>query len=93
MAEGTVFSGSNFLGTGFTIFGAVDFLANNILLPLGGLLMCLFIGWLWKPKNAITEIESTPGYVFKLKVVWSFILKFVAPILILIVLLSEFFDF
>ncbi len=75
------------------IFDAVDFFANNILLPLGGLLMCIVVGWLWKPENAIAEIESTPGYVFKLKKAWSFILKFVAPILIAFVLIAQFVQF
>ena len=93
MAGGTVFAGGNFLGTGMSIFDAVDFLANNILLPLGGLLMCIVIGWFWKPKNAIAEIESTKGYVFKLKTVWSWLIKIVAPILILIVLISQFVEY
>ena len=91
-AEGTIFSGENFLGTGMPIFDAVDFLANNILLPLGGLLMCIIIGWRWKPQNAIAEIESTPGYTFKLKVVWSWVIRILAPILILLVLISQFAD-
>jgi NSS family neurotransmitter:Na+ symporter len=90
MAENTPFSGGNFLGTGMNIFDAVDFFANNILLPLGGLLMCIVVGWLWKPEKAIKEIESTPGYVFKLKAAWSWLIKFLAPVLILIVLVFQF---
>jgi NSS family neurotransmitter:Na+ symporter len=93
MAEGTAFSGSNFLGTGMSLFDAVDFFSNNIVLPLGGLLMCIVVGWLWKPEKAIAEIESTPGYVFKLKAAWSFALRFIAPILILIVLITQFIKF
>lgn len=39
-----------FLGSmGF--FDSIDFVANNILLPLGGLLMCIFIGWVWGLKK------------------------------------------
>ena len=93
MSENTPFTGSNFLGTGMNIFDAVDFFANNILLPLGGLLMCIVIGWLWKPENAIAEIESTPGYIFKLKSIWSVIIKYIAPILILFVLIAQFISF
>ena len=90
MSEGTIFTGDNFLGTGMPIFDAVDFFANNILLPIGGLLMCIVVGWCWKPQNAIAEIEITPGYKFKLKVVWSWLIKILAPILILFVLISQF---
>ena len=90
VAEGTIFSGGNFLGTGMPIFDAVDFFANNILLPIGGLLMCVVVGWCWKPYNAVSEIERTPGYSFKLKTAWSWIIKILAPILILFVLASQF---
>ena len=90
MAKGTVFSGDNFLGTGMNIFDTVDFLANKVLLPIGGLLMCVVIGWFWKPENAVAEIESTPGYVFKMKKAWSILIKTLTPFLILIVLLSQF---
>ena len=92
MSEGTIFTGENFLGTGMNIFDAVDFFANNILLPLGGLLMCVVIGWFWKPKSAIAEIERTRGYKFKLATVWSWIIKILAPLLILFVLISQFVD-
>ncbi|MCL2019908.1 MAG: sodium-dependent transporter [Oscillospiraceae bacterium] len=92
LSKGTVFSGDNFLGTGMNIFDSVDFFVSNIILPIGGLLTCIIIGWFWKPKHAIAEIESTPGYVFKLKLVWSWLIKFIAPILILIVLISQFFE-
>ncbi|MCL2077587.1 MAG: sodium-dependent transporter [Oscillospiraceae bacterium] len=93
LAEGTVFSGNNFLGTGKSIFQLMDYITGNILLPVSGLLMCIFIGWFWKPKSAIDEIESTPGYVFKQKAAWSWIIKFLAPILILIVLIFPFIEF
>ena len=92
MSEGTIFTGDNFLGTGMNIFDAVDFFANNILLPLGGLMMCIVIGWFWKPENAVAEIESTPGYKFKLAVVWSWIIKILAPILLVFVLISQFIE-
>ncbi len=89
-ASGNMFDTEHFLLGGMELFSGVDFFANNIILPLGGLLMCIVIGWLWKPENAIAEIESTPNYVFKLKKAWAFVLKFVAPILILFVLIAQF---
>ena len=33
---------------GMNIFDFMDYLANNVLLPLTGLCTCLFIGWVWK---------------------------------------------
>ena len=93
MSEGTIFTTENFLFTGMSIFDAVDFFANNILLPIGGLLMCIVVGWFWKPEKAIAEIESTPNYVFKLKKAWSILIKIVTPALIVIVIISQFVDF
>jgi NSS family neurotransmitter:Na+ symporter len=89
MAEGNIFSGTNVLGTGMNLFDTVDFFANNILLPVGGLLMCYIIGWKWKPENAIAEIESTPNYKFKLAVAWKRCIQFVTPILLVIVLIVQ----
>ncbi|MCA1031155.1 sodium-dependent transporter [Bacillus timonensis] len=78
--------------SGFTIFGkgffdAVDFLASYILLPLGGLLTALFVGWAIGKKKA-EEIGglAAGGFVNKL---WIVTLRFIAPVLILIVLLSS----
>ncbi len=88
-AEGNPFSSTNVLGTGMNLFDVVDFIANNLILPIGGLLMCIVIGWLWKPENAISEIESTPNYTFKLKMAWKRCIQFVTPILILIVLFIQ----
>ncbi|WP_246944868.1 sodium-dependent transporter [Bacillus pinisoli] len=75
--------------SGFTIFGlnffdAVDFLASNILLPLGGLLTALFVGWALKPKQATEMADLSESTIGKL---WIFALRFVAPVLIVFVLL------
>lgn len=88
MAEGTPFSGGIF--PGMNLFDTVDFIANSVILPLGGLLMCIVVGWFWKPESAVAEIESTPGYAFRLKTVWKWIIKILAPILIIIVLITQF---
>lgn len=77
------------LGMG-DLFDLVDFISNNIILPIGGLLMCIVVGWFWKPENAIAEIEATPNYVFQFKKAWIFLIKFVTPILAFIVLVWQF---
>ena len=63
---------------------------NEIGLPLGGLLISLFLGYFWKTELALLEIQdgnpsfptSTGGSV------WVFFIKYVCPLLIAIVLVN-----
>lgn len=73
-----------------SLFDIVDFISNNIILPVGGLLTCIVIGYIWKTESAIAEIESTPGYTFSIKKSWSFCIKYLAPVLLLVVFISQF---
>ncbi len=70
---------------GRDILDNVDFLASNVFLPLGGLLMCLFIGWVWGVDKAIDEVTNHGKLSFPLKGFWSVMIKYVAPIGILFV--------
>ena len=40
-----------------SFFDLADHLASNWFLPLGGLLICLFVGWSWGVKRAVDEIR------------------------------------
>ena len=74
------------LGGGLKIAGkdfldAADFLASNILLPLGGLFIALFVGWVWTDaaKKEITNEGTIP---FGLMGPWLWICRVVAPVAI-----------
>jgi NSS family neurotransmitter:Na+ symporter len=74
----------------YTIFGkgffdAADFVASNVLLPVGGLLITLFIGWGMKAKKSLEVADFSEDS--KIGKVWLFIARFVAPVLIVLVLL------
>jgi neurotransmitter:Na+ symporter, NSS family len=64
-----------------SFFDWMDFIASNIMLPIGGLVVTIFAGFVWK--NAAQEAGLTTGW-FRL---WLFILRYVAPILIVLVFL------
>ncbi|MWC27346.1 sodium-dependent transporter [Paenibacillus sp. MMS18-CY102] len=66
---------------GKSFFDWVDFIASNIILPLGGLMVTLFVGYAWK--HAAQEAGLTAGW-FRL---WLFLLRYVAPVLIVLVFL------
>ncbi len=67
------------------IMDSIDFFASNLLLPIGGFFLCIFLGWIWGIENAIKEATNEGTISFKLAGVWSFLIRFVAPIAILIV--------
>lgn len=60
------------------ILDAVDYLASNIMLPLGGILIALFVGWSVAAR-AVDEVQSGGSHPFPLARAWIFICRFVAP--------------
>ncbi|MDH3326878.1 MAG: sodium-dependent transporter [Gammaproteobacteria bacterium] len=68
-----------------TFFDLVDYLASNIMLPLGGLLMSIFVVWVLPKVITAEELNIGQGAGFKL---WFFLLKFVAPIAVIIIFLN-----
>lgn len=59
---------------------------DNLMIPLGALCFCLFVGWVWGTKKASCEIESDGKYPMYFKRTWSFIVRFLAPAVILVIL-------
>lgn len=71
--------------TKIDFMGKMDFIFNSLFLPIGALLICLFLGYVWGVKNAAQEVlAGNPR--FKLRPLWSFSVKFLSPIMILIIL-------
>lgn len=64
------------------VFGQLDMLASNIMLPLGGLLMAIFVGWIMKRKIAKKELEDLSYNQFNL---WYATLRVFTPIGIVVV--------
>ncbi|PWM44015.1 MAG: sodium-dependent transporter [Clostridiales bacterium] len=73
---------------GKNIFDFLDMLASNFLLPLGGLFLCIVIGFIWKPKNAIKEITNENSIKFRLKSLWVVLIKYVMPVCIVFIILD-----
>jgi NSS family neurotransmitter:Na+ symporter len=63
-----------------------DFATANIMLPLGGMLISLFVGWVIAPL-AIKEVSGSEAGSGLTKI-WIFILRFVAPIAIAAILIN-----
>jgi len=78
-------SGGMTFFTKIDFMGKMDFIFLSLFLPIGALLICLFLGYVWGVKNATQEILSGNAR-FKLRSLWSFSIKFLSPIAILIIL-------
>jgi NSS family neurotransmitter:Na+ symporter len=63
------------------VFNTLDYLASNWLLPIGGLLIAIFSGWLLKSEISRDELEEGHG-TFTLYPLWRFLVAVVAPIAI-----------
>ncbi|MDM8559809.1 sodium-dependent transporter [Candidatus Parabeggiatoa sp. HSG14] len=61
-----------------TFFNLIDYLTSNIMLPLGGLFIAIFVAWLMKNQIVTEELEISSknlGYRF-----WRFLLRYVTPL-------------
>ena len=66
-----------------------DFLTAQILLPVGSLLTCIFIGWI-VPRSIVKDEFSNWGTCNKLLFRgWLFVIRFVCPICILAIFLHQ----
>jgi len=74
-------------GKGF--FDMFDYLSSNILLPLGGLLIVIFTGWVLKKKVVKDELSSGGLYRVPIFGTIMFVIKFVAPIAISLIFLNS----
>ena len=75
---------------GKSFFDCFDYLSSNILLPLGGIFTALLVGWVIKPQIVLSELTNQ-GKLFwgRLIASYFFILRYVAPILVIIVFLRS----
>ena len=73
---------------GMSILDMFDFVSNSILMPVVALLTCLFVGFVVKPKTIIDEVESS-SHSYKSKKVYEILIKYVSPILIILILISS----
>lgn len=71
------------------IFDFLDKLTTNIMLPLGGLLICIFVGWVMDSAIVRKEADLHHPLLYRS---WLFLVRFVAPAGILMVMLNPLFQ-
>ena len=70
---------------GKTIYDLIDYFTANIMMPVGAILIALFVGWRMKPETIEGDLSFSHPLLFK---TWLWIMRVVAPIAILGILVS-----
>ena len=75
-----ILSGYSFAGKNYNEL--LDFFSTNLLLPLGGLLIAVFAGWVLHASSSRDELTSLNATTYKL---WYFLIRFVVPPALLVI--------
>lgn len=75
-------------GTTGQLLDVMDYISNSFLMPLISLLTCIFVGWVIHPKW-IEEEMTASGHPFGRRYLYTFMIRFVAPALMMILFLQS----
>ena len=84
---GTVFSFNiweSYKLFGKTFFDLLDFLTANIMLPLGGLFIAIFVGWIMRNSSVADEMAIESSIYYR---TWKFLVKYVTPVGVFLIFL------
>ena len=74
---------------GLNFFDLLDYLTAKIMLPFGGLLVSLFVGWRIDKKILKAELTNHGSASFYFFTTYAFLLKYIAPIAITLIFINE----
>ena len=66
----------------------MDYISNNVLMPVVAIGTCILIGWVAGPKVVLDEVEKTGKRLFR-RDLYVVMIKFVAPILLIVLFLKS----
>lgn len=75
-------------GTNAQILDIMDYVSNNLLMPVVAIGTCILVGWIVKPQTIIDEVEKT-GSKMGRKNLFKVMIMVIAPLLLLILLLKS----
>ncbi|MCG8370699.1 MAG: sodium-dependent transporter [Proteobacteria bacterium] len=71
---------------GMTPYGLIDYFTANLMMPLGGILMALFVGWRIKPAALLEDLTFGSPLLFK---AWLWMIRVIVPLAVLWVLYTS----
>ncbi|NOQ81914.1 MAG: sodium-dependent transporter [Methylophaga sp.] len=84
----TVFSyniGENWILFGKTMFELLDYLTANIMLPLGGLSIAIFSGWIMAKNSTQEELAIEQPIFYQ---IWRILIRYITPAAVIIIFLN-----
>lgn len=75
-------------GTTAQILDILDYISNNIFMPLVAIGTCILIGWIAKPQTVVDEVEKD-GVKMGRKALYVVMIKFIAPVMLVILFLKS----
>lgn len=76
---------------GLCLFDLFDFVSAKIILPLGGIIICLFVGWRLDRQLVYNEVTNNGSLRIRLFRLYIFLVRWVAPLAISIIFINELF--
>ena len=70
------------------ILDILDYFSNQCLMPVVAIATCILVGWILKPKTVIDEVERS-GRKMHRKSLYTVMVKYIAPVMLLILLLTS----
>lgn len=70
------------------ILDIMDYLSNNLFMPIVAIGTCILVGWILKPKTIIDEVEKG-GQKFSRRGLYVVMVKYIAPVLLFVLLLKS----
>jgi NSS family neurotransmitter:Na+ symporter len=71
---------------GMTTFDLFDFITADIFLPLGGMLISFFVGWIMDRQIVKAQLSPAPKFLCRLII---FSLRYISPVAILLVFINN----
>ncbi|MBQ5318557.1 MAG: sodium-dependent transporter [Oscillospiraceae bacterium] len=76
-----------------SLFEFFNFFSDKIIMPLGGLFICILTGYVWGIDNAVKEITNNGRFKFAAKKLFAFSIRYIAPALIAVIFASSLISF
>ena len=67
------------------VFELIAYLATNVLMPLGGLLYAVFVGWWLSKEMTMQALGLEDGFIYRS---WRLLIRYVAPIMITLIFVT-----
>ena len=75
-------------GVGMSFLDLMATIWNEMALPIGGFLLAIFVGWVWRVPEAMSELTAD-GRPMPFAGLWSFLIRFVCPLAILLIIVFK----